>query len=610
MAKKIAIDVEVKAEGGAKSLKDLKGELKDLQAQISQTKEGSEEYLAVLRQIGDTKDQIDDLNESIAATTGAGRFQAIANIGTQIAAGFQLAQSAMALFGSESEEVQKALLKVQAAMGLVTALKELEGFGDAWKNFKMVAVDALKAIKTGLGATGIGLLVVALGTVVAYWDDIKEAVSGVNEEQKDLLETQTKSAEKSKENLDSISKQENILKLQGKTEKEILELKQIATKNAIIDLKAQLTTQEAMRDAQIETARRNRDILEGILKFLTAPISFLLKSIDKVGEVLGKDFGLEEGLYKNVAELVFDPEETEKNTDESIQKTKDALRDLENQQAGFQLSINKINEDAAAKSKEAREKKAEEDKKKDEELKARIARNNQLIKEQEDEEAQAFLDKKAAKEKAINDGLDKLRAAADEEIRINNEKNAKKEKDDAEREARQKLRVEAGVELTRQSLKLTADIVSAFAKEDEASQRKAFEINKKVQLALATIEMIKGVQSAFTSAQGSPFTAVFPGYPYVQAAMAAAYGLMNIRKISQTQFQGGGGAAGGMEGAAGGAGGAMSAPLQGGVNNTSTMLENLGQQQEQKPIKAYVLQTDVASEDQKIKAIENKSKIE
>jgi len=41
------------------------------------------------------------------------------------------------------------------------------------------------------------------------------------------------------------------------------------------------------------------------------------------------------------------------------------------------------------------------------------------------------------------------------------------------------------------------------------------------------------------------------------------------------------------------------------------MLENMGQgQQEQKPIKAYVLQTDVASEDQKIKAIENKSKIE
>ena len=55
----------------------------------------------------------------------------------------------------------------------------------------------------------------------------------------------------------------------------------------------------------------------------------------------------------------------------------------------------------------------------------------------------------------------------------------------------------------------------------------------------------------------------------------------------------------------------MSAPIQNGVNNTSTNLSNLAQgQQEQKPIKAYVLQTDVASEDQKMKAIENKAKIE
>lgn len=611
MAEKIAIDIEVKSEGGAKSLKDLKNELKDLQKQISETKEGSEEYYNTLKKIGATKDEIEDLNETIAATTGAGKFQAIANMGAQIANGFQLAQGAMALFGTESEAATKALQKAQAAMTFVQSVKELEGLGDAFSNFKMVALDAFKAIKGAIGSTGIGLLIVALGAVVAYWDDIKELVSGVSEEQKELLKTQQGAVEAAKQVTDNVSKTENILRLQGKTEKDILKLKQAGTQEQILALKAQLNTQESMKEAQIESAKRNRDILEGILKFLTAPITLLLKAVDSVGTAIGKDFGLEEGLYKNIAELVFDPEETEKNAEDSIQKTKDALRDLENQQAGFQLSINKINSDAAAKAKEARDKKAEEEKKKEDELKARIERNNLLIKEQQDDEAQAFLDKKAKEEKDINDRLDKLRAAADEEIRINNEKNDAIEKANAEKEARQKLRVELGVDLTKQSLQLVADITSAFAKQDEASQRKAFEINKKVQLALATIEMIKGVQSAFTSAQSSPYTGVFPGYPYVQAAMAAAYGIMNIRKIASTQFQGGGGADAGMSGAASGAGGAMSAPLQGGVNNTSTMLENMGQgQQEQKPIKAYVLQTDVASEEQKIKAIENKSKIE
>ena len=78
MAKTVAIDVQINAEQGAKSLKDLKQDLKDLQNQISLTKEGSEEYYQTLQKIGQTKDEIDDLKDSIAATTGGGQFQAIA----------------------------------------------------------------------------------------------------------------------------------------------------------------------------------------------------------------------------------------------------------------------------------------------------------------------------------------------------------------------------------------------------------------------------------------------------------------------------------------------------------------------------------------------------
>lgn len=591
---KIAIDVEVKAEGGAKSLKDLKGELKDLQAQISQTKEGSEEYLAVLRQIGDTKDQIDDLNDSIAATTGAGRFQAIANIGSKIAAGFQLASSTMAMFGTESEEVEKALQKAQAAMAFVQGIKELEGLGDALKNagsaIKLFAQSGISALRTLWAAmlanpiTAILIGLTALAGAIAWLatresEETEELKKNVAEREKSIDAMGRENAAANQNAKFRI----DLLKAQGASEKELFEAEQQnrKTREQQLAKENQILQKQAYDLGQLRAKADDDERKE------------LTDKINKINDQIKKN---------NEEKLQFE-------RDYQIKKATLATADRKAEEERLKEQQAKVKEQQA-KAKEAAQKKAEEDKKKDEELKARIERNNQLIKEQQDEEAQAFLDKKAAEEKAINDGLDKLRAAADEEIRINNEKNAKKEKDDAEREARQKLRVEAGVELTRQSLQLTADIASAFAKEDEASQRKAFEINKKVQLALATIEMIKGVQSAFTSAQGSPFTAVFPGYPYVQAAMAAAYGIMNIRKISQTQFEGGGGAAGGMESAAGGAGGAMSAPLQGGVNNTSTMLENLGQQQEQKPIKAYVLQTDVASEDQKIKAIENKSKIE
>ncbi len=49
-----------------------------------------------------------------------------------------------------------------------------------------------KAMKTALISTGIGALVVALGLVVQYWDDIVGLVDGVSSEQKDLLETTQK----------------------------------------------------------------------------------------------------------------------------------------------------------------------------------------------------------------------------------------------------------------------------------------------------------------------------------------------------------------------------------------------------------------------------------
>lgn len=595
MAEKIALDIQISTLNSAESIGALKTGIKELTKELEKLPEGSEQFKKTAEAIGNAKDKLADLNEEVVqTTTKAGKFQAVLGIGQQIAAGFQLAQSAVALFGEESEAVGKALQKVQAAMGFIQAIKELEGLGDAWKNFKTVAVDALKGVKTGIAATGIGLLVVALGTIVAYWEDIKELVSGVSEEQKDLLEAQTKAADAAKANLEAVSKQENILKLQGKTEKEILQLKQAATKEQILALKAQLTTQESIRESQIETAKRNRDILEGILKFITSPITFLLKTVDKVGEVLGKDFGLEEGLYKNVAELVFDPEETQKNADDSIQKTKDALRDLENQQAGFQLSINKINEDAAAKAKEAREKREAEE----------LAKRTKTYENDINAIQIKTVTENQIKEEGLktSDGLDAFwKAKMDERDAYYAEK--KKERDERNKQF--------AIDSTLQTLSVIQELTSSFAGKSEAAQKRAFNINKAAQIAEATISSILAAQKAYTS-QIIPGDPTSPVRGAIAAALAVAAGIARVKKIASTQFEGGGGgAAGGMEGAAGGAGGAMSAPLQGGVNNTSTMLENLGQgQQEQKPIKAYVLQTDVASEDQKIKAIENKSKIE
>ena len=45
-------------------------------------------------------------------------------------------------------------------------------------------IKGASGLQKGIAATGIGLLVIALGLIVAYWDDIVGLVSGVSSEQK------------------------------------------------------------------------------------------------------------------------------------------------------------------------------------------------------------------------------------------------------------------------------------------------------------------------------------------------------------------------------------------------------------------------------------------
>ena len=75
------------------------------------------------------------------------------------------------------------------------------------------------------------------------------------------------------------------------------------------------------------------------------------------------------------------------------------------------------------------------------------------------------------------------------------------------------------------------------SKEEEELARKAFNVNKALQLSSATVSGIQSVQNAFTTAQVSPLTAFFPAYPYIQAGLAGVFSAANIAKIAAAKFQ-------------------------------------------------------------------------
>ena len=65
---------------------------------------------------------------------------------------------------------------------------------------------SLKGFKTALIATGIGLIVVLIGTLIANWDKLTEAISGVSEEQKVLNKVQKESLAAVAEELSALDK--------------------------------------------------------------------------------------------------------------------------------------------------------------------------------------------------------------------------------------------------------------------------------------------------------------------------------------------------------------------------------------------------------------------
>jgi len=144
------------------------------------------------------------------------------------------------------------------------------------------------------------------------------------------------------EKLSAIDEQSNILKLQGKTEKEILQLKIAQSEEAIKVAEINLLNAENQKATQIEAATRNRDILRGLIQMVSLPLTALLQSIDMVGKAFGKNFGLEKGFSEGLANMVFDPKETEDKANKTIEEAKKGLDKLKNQQAGYKLAIKEI----------------------------------------------------------------------------------------------------------------------------------------------------------------------------------------------------------------------------------------------------------------------------
>ncbi len=629
MAKEV-IEIDVKTNiSGAKSLSDLKSEFKELQKELSGLDQGSEQYIATLKRLGQVKDDIGDLRSEIEGFAGADKkFAAIGNVVGGLTNGFQAAQGAAALFGQDNEALNETMVKLQATMALTQGIQGLAGMGDSLKVVgsllksttigTQLATVAQRIYNAALAAMGgpIGLIIAGLTALIGVIALFINSMEDEDAAQKQVI------ANRERE-LEVMQSQDEALKRQAEFRKQ-LAAAQGKSAEDLLNIEKRLGDERKKRIEQ-EIALITKNITDRS-KLLANADSDEFKKIQESND---KDVKLRKSLYDERIKI---------DNDYILNKTKletdNAKKEEERRKAAAEKAKQEADKKRQKDLEDAEKWRQEQAKFIQYELDAfanKFGEEEQIIAEQQlatkialgiatPDEVEAYQKeinaRKLKAEKEYNDAVDaelkRLKEIADK----------RKADEDAKIKAEYELRLKGfqqlelqKVEWAKQGLTLISELNTLFAGKSEAEQRRAFEIDKGVKLASATMSGIEGTINAYKTAQASPITAVFPAYPAIQAGIAATFAAINVAKIAQTKFASTEKAEAPQSNNLGtfSQGGGVQAPGLTSQNNVTQLNPDgsvAGQgNREMQPVKAYVVESESRAVTDRVNKLSNQTKI-
>ena len=175
----------------------------------------------MIQEAGSIKDSFGDIGTEIDYfASDTRKFDAVLEGVQSVAAGFEIAQGAMILFGDENEDLQKAMTNLMATMGIINGLQTIQNAiqkqsvmmiglqTGALKVYNIVvgqSVGSMKAFRIALAATGVGLAIVGIAMLIEKFMSASDAADKAAEEQKKYSEQLAKT-------MGDIGKQESQLK--------------------------------------------------------------------------------------------------------------------------------------------------------------------------------------------------------------------------------------------------------------------------------------------------------------------------------------------------------------------------------------------------------------
>lgn len=642
------IDINVDTKQGVKSLEELGGTFEDvygevlpLNTQIGELEDrlyqmaangeaGSKKFIELTKEVGkmrkviiDTDLAVDGMSQNLAQSVG-GALQGVAS-------GFELAQGAMSAFGAGGEAVEEALLKVQSAMAIsqgIQGIRESIASFQALRKVVMSNVVVQKLLNFVMNLNPIGMIILAVtalgAAIYALWDPIKQLLQFFG-----LMGEEIESAEKKNKKLTK------SIEAQTKATEALMKMNSKMHDNRMRELELSDASEEEKHQATLDRLKQQE--------------KERLTLIDQNKKNYQKD----KENYKQA--LKEGDSETAKSIKDRLQSEKDKIRELELNAREYDIARREEEKRFTEFLREEDEKQAEDDKKAKQEAAQRWRefQSNRLAEFRRIEDLRLELIDDTRKQQlekqriSFERELQDLKAntetslAAKQELELLLTEKYERERSDLifnlqaeaatnrletksleleaefqleeshlakvftidEEAAKRKIQLEkdvqdSKVQIASDGFQLIANFAELFAGRSEKAAKMAFQVQKTASIAQATISGIEASINAFKTASGSPITAAFPAYPFIQAGLAAGFAATNIAKIASSKFQGGGTGSISSSGIGGGGGGlGSSQPAQFNVvgdTGLNQIAESLGQKDD-KPIKSYVVSGEVTS---------------
>jgi len=432
------------------------------------------------------------------------------------AAGFELVQGAMGAMGADSTEVEAALLKVQSAMAMAQGVQGIREAVPAFKAMGSSAVTAFNGIKGAIGATGIGLLVIAIGALYANFDKLgglvewaKKKFDNMGEGIKTMVEIsmlplilviegimwaleELGIIESEEEKARSAAAKKNYARAQEQMALEAEAAKQ--RKENFQNEQKNLDRQIALAEAEGKsTLGLQKQKIQGSIAYQKEQIKEMELSIQAIKFVQEQTGWMAKGLKD-----IVDQAETDLNT------MKEGLKDSETELKILDINARK---DAAARAQEARDAELEAAKAENDAKRELYVQDAELQREIDEETAAAKLAAQEAQQEAAlklaQQYQEDLLNLPEEEIAIEVEKFSKMEElqmkwSEGMRTHRKEMN-DAMIQGASNMFATLGSLSELFQGKSKKSQERAFKVQKAAQIGQATIDTFKAATGAYSS---------------------------------------------------------------------------------------------------------------